>query len=294
MIDLLKSMAIFSEVVHLGSFRAAAKSQGVSPSVISRHVSILEDSLGEVLLNRSTRKLALTSIGEQFLIHCDQMLQSANQGLAAVKENLNQGHLRVTLPVTLVTTTFGHLVRRFREKNPQIDFSFIFDDSNIDIVNEGVDIALRLGPLSDSSLKAKRIATINRLVVCTPEYLDSVGDITSFKDLNQCTWVGRTNPAALPVIYSESGDVYTVPKQTKFIQVNNVEAIKSFVMSHNGVALFSRMIVERELAEGSLVRLLPNRKVESMSLYAVWSARREAGLLVKKFIDFLSDELDDL
>ena len=96
-------MAIFSKVAHLGSFRAAAESEGISPSVISQHVSILEDSLGEVLLSRSTRKLALTSMEEKFLVHCDRMLQSANDGFTSINDNVNQGHLRITLPITLVT-----------------------------------------------------------------------------------------------------------------------------------------------------------------------------------------------
>jgi len=294
MIDELKSMAIFSEVAHLGSFRAAAIAHGVSPSVISRHISNLEAKLGEVLLSRSTRKLALTSIGEKFLVHCDRMLRSANDGVVSVKENVNKGHLRLTLPITLVTTKFAELVKAFRDDNPGVDFSLDFDDNNVDIIQSGVDIALRLGPLYDSSLKAKRIATIHRSMVCTPEYLSSVGEVSSLDDLNRCNWIGRKNPSMLPVLHSASGELYTVPQQAQFIQVNNVEAVKAFVLSHNGVGLFSDMLIERELKEGKVLRLLSEWHVESMDLFAVWSAQRTTGLLVKKFVDFLSDELDDL
>jgi len=294
MIDMLKSMAIFAEVAHLGSFRAAAKSQSVSPSVISRHISNLEDSLGEVLLSRSTRKLALTSMGKRFLVHCDRMVQSANDGIQSVKENANEGHLRITLPITLVTPKFGELVRAFKLSNPHVDFSLIFDDSNVDIVEKGVDIALRLGPLQDSSLKAKRLATIHRSVVCTPEYLASVGGVDDPSDLSRCGWIGRKNPSIIPVLYSSTGEIYIVPKQQQFIRVNNIEAIKSFVLSHNGVGLFSDILIEPELAEGTLLRLLPEWRVESMYLYAVWSAQRTTGQLIKNFVNFLSDELDGL
>ena len=294
MIDMLKSMAIFSEVAHLGSFRAAAKSQGVSPSVISRHISNLESSLGEALLSRSTRKLTLTSVGEKFLVHCDRMLQSANEGVVSVKENSGQGHLRITLPIILIASKFGQLLKAFREHNPQVDFSFIFDDDNVDIVETGVDIALRLGPLENSSLKAKRIATIPRSMVCTPEYLASVGGVANLADLNRCSWIGRRNPAILPALYSSNGEMYTIPKQLQFIQVNNVGAIRSFVVSHNGVGLFADVLIEQELAEGTLIRLLPEWQAENMYLYAVWSAQRTTGQLVTKFVEFLSEELNDL
>jgi len=294
MIDMLKSMAIFSKVAHLGSFRAAAQSEGVSPSVISRHISILEDNLGEVLLSRSTRKLALTSIGEEFLVHCDRMLQAANEGLTSINDNVNQGHLRVTLPITLITKNFGKIIQTFRVNNPLVDFSFIFDDGNIDIVGKGVDVALRLGPLKDSSLRAKRIGTIKRSVICTPEYLASIGDVLEPADLNQCYWIGRKNPSILPVMFSSSGEMYTVPEQSRFIQVNNVEAVKAFVTSHNGVGLFSNMLVEQELENGSVVQLLPEWRVESMAMYAVWSAQKTTGQLVKRFVDFLSEELSEV
>ena len=294
MIDMLKSMAIFAEVTHLGSFRAAAKAQGVSPSVISRHISNLEESLGEVLLNRSTRKLALTSVGEEFLIHCNRMLESANEGVLSIRSNVNQGHLRVTVPITLVTTKFAQLIKSFRAENPKVDFSFNFDDNNIDIVEDGVDMALRLGPLIDSSLKAKRIGTIHRCIVSTPEYLDSIGGVVSLDDLNRCNWIGRKNPSVVPVLYSSEGEMYTVPKQSQFIKVNNIEAVKAFVLAGNGVGLFSNMLVEQALIDGSLVLVLPEWRVESMSLNAVWSAQRTTGQLVKKFVDFLAQESENL
>ena len=294
MIDILKSMAIFAEVAHLGSFRAAANAQGISPSVINRHISNLEDSLGEVLLSRSTRKLALTSVGEEFLVHCNEMLQSANEGLASVKNNSNQGHLRITLPITLVTPSFGQLIKTFRLNNPGVGFSFSFDDKHVDLIEQGVDVALRLGPLVDSNLKAKRVATVHRLIVASPEYLASIGGVSALSDLNRCSWIGRNNPATLPVLYSPDGEMHRVPKQSEFIQVNNIEAVKSFVLSHNGVGLLSDMLVEDELHDGKLIRLLPEWKVESMSLHAVWPSQKTTGQLLKKFVDFLSEQLDHL
>lgn len=294
MMDMLKSMAIFSEVARLGSFRAAAKSQNLSPSVISRHISSLEDSLGEVLLSRSTRKLALTSIGEKFLVHCDRMLESANKGLTSVKENVDRGHLRLTLPITLTTTKFASVINAFRAANPQVDFSFTFDDNNIDIVDEGFDIALRLGPLEDSSLKAKRVATVRRSIFCTPNYLAASAELALLDDLNRCTWIGRKNPAVLPVVYSATNELITIPKQDHFIQVNSVAAVKAFVLAGNGVGLMSDMMFEEELETGKVLRLLPDWRVESMHLYAVWSAQRTTGQLVKKFVDFLSEQLVDL
>lgn len=294
MINQLKSMAIFAQVAHLGSFRAVATSQGVSPSVISRHISMLEENLGEVLLSRSTRKLALTSVGERFLVHCDKMLEAANEGVTSVKENVNQGHLRITLPNTLATPSFGRLIENFRKTNPLVDFSLIFDDDYVDIVEQGVDIALRLGKLEDSSLKSKRVANIHRSMVCTPQYLSGISEMVKPTDLSRCHWIGRRNPSVSPILYSLTGQMYTVPKQPRFIQVNSVEAIRALVLSNNGIGLFPDMLVERELEKGVLVRILPEWRVESLFLYAVWSAHRTTGQLVKKFVDFLVNELGEL
>ena len=284
-------MAIFAEVARLGSFRAAAKVQKVSPSVISRHISELEDYLGEALLSRSTRKLKLTSVGEGFLVHCNQMLQAANDGLNSVKENSSQGYLRVTLPITLMTSELGRLIKVFNVENPHIDFSFIFDDKNIDIIESGIDVAFRLGPLVNSSFKAKRLSTIHRSIVCSEEYYASIGEINELHDLNKCNWIGRNNPSTLPVLYSPDGEMHTISKQRKFIKVNNIEAVKAFVMSDVGVGLFSDMLIRNELEQGSIKRLLPDWHIESMQLYAVWSAQKTTGQLVKKFVEFMSDNL---
>jgi len=291
MINNLKGMAIFAEVAHLGSFRAAAKSHGVSPSVISQQISRLEDGLGETLLNRSTRKLALTSVGEKFLVHCDEMLKAADLGLTSVMQNANQGSLRVTLPMVLAVPMFGRLIERYRTQNQLIKLSLVFDDDHVDIIKKGIDVALRLGFLADSNLKARRVASIPRVVVCSPDYLNQVGPILSPSDLNQCCWIGRKNPSVCPNLYDSDGEMHTVPKQASFIQVNNVEAISALVLTGNGVGLFPEVLVEEELAEGKVVKLLPGWQVESLDLYAVWSAQRTTGQLVRNFVDFIADEL---
>ena len=162
------------------------------------------------------------------------------------------------------------------------------------MVGRAVDVALRLGPLNDSSLKAKRIAKVNRSIIGTPEYLATVGEIKDLADLARCTWIGRKNPATLPVIYAPNGERYTLDRQPKFLRVNSVQAVKKLVLAHNGVGLFSDMLVEQELASGRAVRLLPSWEVENMTMYAVWPAQKTTGQLVKKFIDFLTKELDEM
>jgi len=293
MFNKLKSMAIFAEVAHLGSFRAAAKSQGLSPSVISQQVSRLEDNLGETLLNRSTRNLALTSVGEKFLVHCDEMLKAANQGMASVMQNANQGSLRMTLPGVLAVTRFGEVIESYRQQNPLINLSMVFDDEHIDIVEAGIDVALRIGWLEDSSLKARRIMHIPRVIVSSPEYLDKIGSINQPKDLEKCCWIGRANPAIRPYLHSQEGKVHTIPKRSSFIQVNNAEAIRALVLSKNGIGLFPELLVEQDIADGKLVRLLTDWRVESPNLYAVWSAQRATGQLIKNFVDFVMLELSN-
>jgi len=291
MFDKLKSMAIFAEVAHLGSFRAAAKSQGVSPSVVSQQISRLEESLGETLLNRSTRKLALTSVGEKFLVHCDAMLVAADLGVTSVMQNVNQGSLRITLPCGLAVPKFGRVIASYRQQNPLINLSLNFNDENVDIVEEGIDIALRIGMLEDSSLKARRIMHIPRSIVGSPEYMNGIGTILEPEQLEQCCWIGRVNPMVRPYLYSKEGVIYTIPKQTQFFHVNNIEAIRAFVLSNNGIAMIPELLIENDIANGKLIKLLPDWRLDNSDLYAVWSAQRTTGQLIRSFVDFITQEL---
>lgn len=292
MFNKLKAMAIFAEVAHLGSFRAAAESKGVSPSVVSQQISGLEESLGETLLNRSTRNVALTSVGESFLVHCDAMLKAANLGVTSVMQSTNQGSLRITLPMLLAVPKFGRLIERYQEQNPLITLSMKFDDGFVDSVEKDIDIALRLGLFGDLSLslRNKKIANIPRVVVCSPSYLSQIGPILSPRDLNRCCWIGRKNPSVSPNWYNLDGEMYTVRKQPLFIQVNNIEAMTALVLADNGVALLPEMLVEQELVDGTLISLLPDWQLESLYLYTVWSEQRITGQLVRNFVDFIAAE----
>ncbi len=155
MIDDLKSMAIFAETVKRGSFRAAAKSLQLSPSVVSYQISQLEERLGTTLLYRSTRKLSKTAEGEILFKHATEMLDQAELGIRNVSgHNVATGRLNITLPLSMTGDVLTKQLADFSLTNPDIQMHVIYSDTRLDLTADGIDIAFRMGSLPDSSLNA--------------------------------------------------------------------------------------------------------------------------------------------
>jgi DNA-binding transcriptional LysR family regulator len=288
MIDDLRAIAIFAEMARQGSFRGAAKVLGLSPSVVSYHVSQLEKHVGTALVYRSTRKLSLTYEGEILYQHASDMLTSAREGLSKVSTDNNEpsGKLTVTLPSALTRAPVNYEIAEFCKLHRGIDVHILYTDVRQDLIAKGIDIALRVGDMKDSSLKSKRIGQVERKLVCSPDYLAQQAEPNHPQDLASWHWIKL---AMLP----SSRSLINKDKQSEQITfdshltVDNVEAMTQFCILGLGLATPPDFLVEQPLTSGTLVEVLQQWQVAPIPLYAVWHANASDNSNIRRLLNFL-------
>lgn len=264
-------MAIFAEVVKQGSFRKAAASLALSPSVISYHITQLEEKMGSALLYRSTRSLTLSHDGELFYQQVLMMLDAAHQGIDLLSHNQKEptGKLKLSLPTALSRSQINQRLMDFAKTYPKVQLHIDFSDTRNNIIDKGVDLTIRAGELENSEFKSTRIGEVERVLVCSPSLYRKYPTPKSLEDLSTWPWLRLTQ---LP-----SKRTFNRLKQTQTIQftsnitVNSVEAIHQYCLSGLGLAVLSQSQVKQELRNETLLNVLPEWKVEPLPLYAVWS-----------------------
>lgn len=289
MIDELRAMAIFAEVVKLGSFRAAAHSLSLSPSVVSYHVSQLEEQTGTALLYRSTRKLSLSHDGEILYAYIQNMMQSALQGLEQINQNDNSptGNLKITLPSALIKSPITEQITSFAKQYSRVKLNISFVDTREDIIENGIDLAIRAGELPDSSLKAKRVGEIRRKLVCSPEYFASKVEPIAPQNLSTWRWVKLSMLTNQRTFTHRKYENVTVHFEHQ-LSVNNVEAMTQLCVLGNGLSTPADYQVDELISQKKLVHVLPDWSVEPKPLYAVWPPNVTNNSLVKKLVNHLS------
>ena len=175
--DVMNSMAVFRRVVEAKSFSAVARETNMSQSTVSKHIAALEERLGTKLLNRSTRSLKLTEAGKEYYHHCIRILNDFQEAEASVGKGKIKptGTLRISTGAAFGRTYMLPYLNEFFNTYPDINIDLLFDDDYIDLVKQGIDLAIRIGPLADSTLIARKIGTSPRVVVASPEYLVKYG-----------------------------------------------------------------------------------------------------------------------
>ena len=287
----LGAMAVFARVVETESFTRAAAELSLSKSAVSKQVSRLEDRLGVRLLNRTTRRLSLTEAGAAYFEGCQKTLAEADAAEQAVSRlaEAPRGVLRVNAPMSFGVLHIGPALPAFLSACPELTLDLALNDRWVDLVEEGYDIAIRIGVLSDSSLVARRLAP-SRLILCaTPEYLASHGRPAAPEDL--------ARHDCLTYSYRTAGRDWQFhgPEGLRRVRVsgrlgaNNGDILLSAATSSLGVALLPSFIVGDHLRSGRLERVMPAwRLAEEPSVHAVYPAGRNLSLKVRVFIDFLA------
>lgn len=293
MIDDLKSMAVFVEAIKQGSFRGAAKTLGLSAPSISYNISELEKRLGCALIYRTTRKLSLTHEGEQLFIHAKKMLESAEQGIQALQKTQQdlRGHLRVTITSALLNSKVSRAVADFAHANPLINLSINFTDQQEDIVANAIDVAIRAGKLEDSSLKCKRLGSIERKLVCSKSYYENKQAPKHPKDLQQWDWINlKMMPQHRMLKRRAEAAVKAFGKNR--ISLNSVESASVFCRYGFGLATPPEELVRHSINDGSLLEVLPDWKVDPIDFYALWPNNASPSSLTRKLIKFLETTLN--
>lgn len=292
--DDLKRMVIFSHVVETGSFSAAALRLGIAKSAVSKHVSLLEENIGVRLLNRTTRRLSLTDVGETYYHSCVKMVEAIEEAKHCVTslQDEPRGMLRITCPASFGIRHVTPLLNEFLQLYPALNAELLLDDNITDMTEQGIDVAIRVGWLPDSSLRARKLRDAPRLLCASPAYLDRMGTPKTPEDLMAHEWIIFT---LLPTPHRYT---FTQRKKTTAIQIkgriktNNGNAVRTLMLEGAGIAALSDFLVAEDIENGSLIQLLPDYHIADAGIYAVYHEQRLQQVKIRKFIDFLAQRLE--
>ena len=271
----LNDIAVFVKVAQLGSFSRAAHALGMPVSTVSRKVSALESELSVTLLQRTTRKLALTSQGRDYFHQCSEplnLLFDAERVLTQTQRK-PEGSLKISVPVVLGQDPFLEFISDFLKIYPSIKIDLFITNAFLDLIAENVDVAIRFGDLRDSTLIAKKIGSQVRYVVASPEYLKDRKPPTEPKDLrlHQCVLLnGKNNEADWELL---NGRKRAGIRVSGPISSRDFQSVSTFVYRGHGTGFLPSTYCNDKIRKGELVRLLPNWTSKQLEVHTVYPTR---------------------
>lgn len=290
-----EELKVFVSVVESGSFSRAAEQLHMANSAVSRTIKKLENKLGVALLTRTTRHLALTQEGERYFRRVQSFLQEMTSAENDLIESryAPKGLLRVDAATPVILHLLMPMIKPFRERYPDVTLSLISSESFINLIERKVDVAIRAGNLTDSTLRARLLFISYRKLVASPEYLKKRGTPHNVTDLDRHECLGFVDPSRLnrwPVA-QESGELYDIHLG---MSSNSGETIKQLCLNGNGIACLSDYMIDREIAEGKLVEVLAEQRLPvEMPFNAVYYSDMGVSQRVRAFIDFLSEWMSE-
>jgi DNA-binding transcriptional LysR family regulator len=291
-LDRVTGMQAFVRVATLGSFSAAARALDLSQTMVTKHVAALEDRLGIKLLHRSTRKLVLTEGGRNYLTACERILAEIEEAEASASLDRIEprGTLRLNVPLTFGFRQVVPALTEFSRLYPAVSFDLGLADRYVDLMEEGWDLAIRIGQLKDSSLVARRLAACRTIVCAAPAYLKQHGIPQTPDDLVRHNCLAYTLPSAIGAnrwTFGTDGDI-VVPIQGN-LRANNGDALLAAAVAGQGLIYQPTFIVGDSLREGSLVPVLSNYPTYEPAIHAVLPSGRQAPAKVRVFVAFLAE-----
>jgi DNA-binding transcriptional LysR family regulator len=291
-VDRLTSMTVFAKVASTRSFSGAARELGISQATASKHVQTLEDWLGVRLLHRTTRRVALTDVGESFFVQCSRILEDMESARSAAKpEAPVRGSLRITAPVVFGSTRLGPLVVGFLEQHPELTLNVELSDRSVDLIEEGYDLAIRTGP-TGAGLVAWPLMPLDYVRCAAPAYLARHGTPTTPMDLSRHHCITGTDTGVASWRLEGPDGQAVVPINGR-LQVNNAMLRCDVARAGAGVLLCADYLVENDFANGCLIQLLPDHRPASSTLHAVSPTYRAGSPKVRSLVNHLTTELSD-
>lgn len=291
--DRLLSMEVFVSVVELGSFTAAANQFKITPPMVSKHITSLEKRLGSTLIARTTRTQKLTEIGRNYYENCKHILgkiTDAEAGAEALGGH-PKGHLRVNASMWFGSLTLAPLVCDYLHQYPEVNIELSLTDRYVDIVEEGFDVAIRIGELKDSNLVARRLSMFEVSICASPDYLAKAGTPQSPDDLIKHQCLGFTN-------WHNQGGWQLIQKQLspKARQVprfesDNGQALLTAAIKGIGIIMQPKELLRKDIEAGKLIELLKEHLPPARPIYAVYPSERQLAPKLTSFVDFLLSKL---
>lgn len=285
----ISDLDIFARVSRTGNMSAAGREMGLSPAVVSKRVSLLEERLGARLFQRTTRHLTLTETGEGYFKRVVDILSLVEEAedFVSRRNTTPRGQLKITAPTCFSRLHIAPYLADFIAKYPEIDLDFQITDNLIDIIRDGFDLAIRIGELEDSSLVAKKLAPESRVMCATPAYLKTHGTPQSLSDLegHNCLSAGAQDVWRL-----QGPDGQHQLRLTGNIRSNSAEFTRQAILAGLGIGLRSTWDIGPELKNGDLEIVLPQYSgSNNIAIYAVYPSREFMPSKVNVFIDFLAE-----
>lgn len=289
---LISDLRVFHAVASAGSLSAAARQLDVQPMQISRRVAALEDELGVRLFHRTTRSVSLTSEGELFVPYATTMIDAEDNAKSELRPAgaKAKGVLRVTAPSVFGQSVIVPMLSRLLETHPELSVDLDLSDRVVDIVGQGLDLALRLAPLNDSELIAQRITSSPRVICASPDYLIRNGRPTLLSDLDVHHCIQLQAIPRWPFVI----DGELIRRRVKGrVTTSSVDAVRSAAIQGLGLAMLTSWDIIRQVRDGSLeIIQLQDAEMEDLSVWAVTPTRRYTPARVKVFLNALATELD--
>ena len=288
----LNDMLYFAEVVQRGGFAAAGRALGLPKSRLSRRVAELEARLGVRLLQRTTRKLSLTAVGEVYLRHCSAMREEALAAAEAVAhlQVEPRGMLRISCPVTLAQSTLGYLVPRYLALYPQVTIDMRVTNRVVDLVEEGIDIALRVRPTLDDSgsLVVKQLGRTSGQLLASPAQLRRQGTPTHPEELARFDTVAMSasDGRSAWMLHGPDGQEFLFQHQPRYV-ADDLQTLKLAVLAGTGISFIPDMLSHAEVQAQLLVPVLPGWAPQPGMAHAVFPSRRGQVPAVRSFLDFM-------
>ncbi|MEM9620740.1 MAG: LysR family transcriptional regulator [Pseudomonadota bacterium] len=289
--DRLENMRAFAAVAKEGSFTAAARRLGVSTKLVSKYVRQLEERLDTQLLNRTTRSVTLTDAGRSYLHQCRAIVEQVDELELSVRERQTAlaGPIRITAPTGFGSTRLVEALAPFTQSHPEVEIDLSLSDRHISLVDEGLDLAVRVGTLRDSTLMARQLAAMPLIVCAAPEYLSKHGYPQHPRDLtdHECL-LDDNQDIARTWQFQHATETIRVKVQGR-LRANAPAALARFALAGLGIARCPQYVVSEHLAAGRLAPLLSDFRSTEFGLYALYPLNRHLTRRVRALIDHLAD-----
>ena len=291
----LEDMQVFIRVIDAGGISKAADQLGIAKSAVSRRLADLESRLGVRLLNRTTRISSLTEAGKGFYQRSKKIIDDVTELNALTNESNSalEGTINLALPLSFGLAHLAPAIDDFIKLHPQISITINFSDQQLNLIEEGIDLAVRIADLKDSSLIARKIAPIKTLICASPAYLEKHGTPKTADDLKQHALIYyNLSSVSTWSLKDTQGKQHSVNVKAKII-ANNGEFLKSMAIAGHGIVLMPTFLLWQAIAKGELLPVLPDYTTPQLNAYAVYPQARYLSQRTRMLIDFLVERFGD-
>ena len=285
-LEKFKAMQLFVSTVELGSFAAAGEAMGISAPMVTKHLQELEEGIGATLLIRTTRNRHLTEVGQRYYESCKIILEEVRKADADALElqTMPKGRLRINAAVAF-STQLAPIVAEYLLEHPEVTVELTLNDRFVDIVDEGFDMAIRIGKLDDSSLVARSLGNYDLTICASPDYLSKYGypetpaDLSHHHCLGFTLWRGRSGWKEFLSRLSSS--------PTTRMESNNVDTLHIAALQGVGILLIPRRLIQEDLKQNRLVEILQDHLPPALPINIVYPKTRQSSSKLKSFVDFM-------